>query len=599
MNFFPALPSRPLIPFGGLSVSGRRWIWRDGDDAGARVSGAIAQRLQLPEMVTRLLAGRGLDADTAAQFLAPTLRAALPDPSVLLDMDRAAERLADAAMRGETVGVFGDYDVDGACAASLLATALRALGCTVATHIPDRMVEGYGPNLPALERLAAGGARLLVCVDCGTAAGEVLERLAGRAELIVLDHHKSDALPRGIVATVNPNRLDDRAGLGQLCAAGVVFLALVATHRCLRRRGFFAARAEPDLLALLDIVALATVCDVVPLTGVNRALVTQGLRVMARRARPGIAALLEVAGGREAPTAFSCGYALGPRINAGGRIGDAGLGVRLLLAEDAGEALAIARALDGVNRERQEVEAGMLAGAMAEADRQLGAGRNVAVLEGADWHAGVVGIVASRIKARFNRPVCVGARGPAITKGSGRSVAGHDLGAAVIAARAAGLLSAGGGHAMAAGYGHASGGSAPFADFLDERLAGAALLPSQPDLLVEGALAAGGATLDLAHAIARLAPFGCGNDEPVLALTHLRVQRADRLGAEGRVLRAILGGEGGARVKGMLFRAGDHPAASLLAEANGVPLHVAGHLRVDRWQGEETVCFAIEDAMVA
>ncbi len=560
-------------------------------------------------MVARLLAGRGLDAETAAGFLAPTLRAALPDPSVLLDMDRAAERLADAVARGETVGVFGDYDVDGACAASLMATALRALGCMVRTHIPDRIAEGYGPNLAALERLAAAGAGLLVCVDCGTAAGDVLERMAGRAELIVLDHHKAEALPRGIVATVNPNRLDERAGLGQLCAAGVVFLALVAVHRVLRRRGFFAARAEPDLLGLLDIVALATVCDVVPLTGVNRALVTQGLRVMGRRARPGIAALLEVSGGRDAPSAFTCGYALGPRINAGGRIGDAGLGVQLLLAEDAALAMEIARRLDAVNRERQDVEAAILARAMDAADAQLSAGRAVVVLEGCDWHPGVVGIVAARIKQKFNRPACVGARGAAITKGSGRSVTGLDLGAAVIAARQAGLLAAGGGHAMAAGYGHAPGAVGPFHDFLEERLAGAAALPPQPDLAIEGTLAAGAATLALAQSVARLAPFGCGNEEPVLVLTHVRVQRADRLGAEGRVLRAILGGEDGRRLKSVLFRAADHPAAALLEASGlgasglevsgGAPLHVAGHLRVDRWNGNESVCFAIEDAMTA
>ena len=575
-------------------------MWREGAGDGGRVADAIAQRLELPEMVARLLARRGLDAETAAAFLAPTLRAALPDPSVLLDMDRAAERLADAVARGETVGVFGDYDVDGACAASLMATALRALGCAVRTHIPDRIAEGYGPNLAALERLRAAGARLLVCVDCGTAAGDVLERLAGQAELIVLDHHKADLLPRGIVAVVNPNRPDERPGLGQLCAAGVVFLALVAVHRVLRRRGFFAARPEPDLLALLDIVALATVCDVVPLTGVNRALVTQGLRVMGRRARPGIAALLEVAGGREAPSAFTCGYALGPRINAGGRIGDAGLGVELLLAADASEAMAIARRLDAVNRERQDVETAILSRAMAAAEAQLAAGRAVVVLEGEHWHPGVVGIVAARIKQRFNRPACVGARGAALTKGSGRSVAGLDLGAAVIAARQAGLLAVGGGHAMAAGYGHAPGAAAPFHDFLEERLAAAASLPPQPDLAIEGTMGVGAATLELAQAVGRLAPFGCGNEEPVLVLTHVRVQRADRLGAEGRVLRTILGGEGGlGRVKGLLFRAADHPAAALLETPGAPPLHVAGHLRAERWNGASSVCFAIEDAMLA
>ena len=559
---------------------------------------AIAQRLDLPEIVGRLLAARGLRTDEAADFLAPTLRRAMPDPSVLRDMDAAADRLADAVRAGETVGIFGDYDVDGACAAALLATGLRGLGCTVATHIPDRIREGYGPNRPALERLVAGGARLVVCVDCGTAAGEVLEALVGRAAVVVLDHHKADLVPRGIVATVNPNRLDDDSGLRQLCAAGVVFLALVATLRRLRAQGWFkAGRAEPDLMGLLDIVALATICDVVPLTGLNRALVSQGLRVMARRARPGIAALLDVAGTRVPPTAFTCGYALGPRINAGGRIGDADLGLRLLLAEDEAQASALALQLDGVNRERQSVEGAVLQRAVEAAAEQLARDHAVVVLEGLDWHPGIVGIVAGRLKQRFNRPVCVGAQGAELTKGSGRSVAGLDLGAAVIAARQAGLLVTGGGHAMAAGYGHGAGRAAWLHAFLDERMAAARARPPQPDLVVDGALTVAAATLDLARDVARLAPFGPGNEEPCFVLTHARVVRADRLGAEGRTLRLFLEGEGGrGRLKAILFRADDHPAASAMERAGAPPHHLAGHLRVERWNDAETVCFAIEDA---
>jgi single-stranded-DNA-specific exonuclease len=512
-------------------------------------------------------------------------------------MDAAADRLAHAVRTGEKVGIFGDYDVDGACAAALLATGLRALGCVVATHIPDRIREGYGPNLPALERLVAGGAGLVVCVDCGTAAGDVLDGLAGRASVVVLDHHKADLVPRGIVATVNPNRLDDDSGLRQLCAAGVVFLALVATLRRLRAQGWFAGRAEPDLMGLLDIVALATICDVVPLTGLNRALVSQGLRVMARRARPGLAALLDVAGTRVPPTAFTCGYALGPRINAGGRIGEASLGLRLLLAEDEAEATSLAAQLDAVNRERQTVEGAVLERAVEAASDQLARGHAVVVLEGLDWHPGIVGIVAGRLKARFNRPVCVGAQGAELTKGSGRSVAGLDLGAAVIAARQAGLLVTGGGHAMAAGYGHGAGRSAWLHEFLDERLEAARERPEREDLVVDGALTVAAATLDLAHQVARLAPFGPGNEEPCFVLTHARVVRADRLGAERRTLRVFLEGEAGSgRLKGILFRADDHPAAQALERTGAPPHHLAGHLRVERWNDSETVCFAIEDA---
>ena len=346
----------------GRSLSGRRWLWRSGED---RVGLGIAQRMDLPEIVGRLLAARGVGLDAACDFLEPTLRALLPDPSVLADMDVAAERLAYAVQHGETIGVFGDYDVDGACSAALMVTLLRQLGCEVLFHVPDRMMEGYGPNGPALHSLVLRGARLVVCVDCGTAAAEALGFIAGDADIVVLDHHKAEGPPPAIVATVNPNRLDCTSGLHSLCAAAVAFLTAVATVRTLRRQGFFNARKEPDLIGLLDLVALATVCDVMPLVGVNRALVCQGLKVMARRARPGIAALLDVAQSRDRPTAGTCGFALGPRINAAGRIAEADMGLRLLLCEDPVEAAALAAMLDAVNRQRQEVEASMLDAAHA------------------------------------------------------------------------------------------------------------------------------------------------------------------------------------------------------------------------------------------
>jgi single-stranded-DNA-specific exonuclease len=578
-------------------LSGRRWVWRAGDD---RIAFGIAQRLEVPEIVGRLLAARGIGIEAAAAFLEPTLRVLLPDPSLLIDMDVAAERLADAVGSGQTVGVFGDYDVDGACSAALMVSWLRAMGCTVVHHVPDRMREGYGPNGPALLGLVALGARLIVCVDCGTAAAEALSTLAGQADAIVLDHHKSEGPPPPILATVNPNRLDCSSGLTMLCAAGVAFLTVVAATRTLRRRGFFAARAEPDLMALLDLVALATVCDVMPLSGVNRALVYQGLRIMARRARPGVAALLEVTQARDKLSAFTCGYALGPRINASGRIAEADLGLRLLLCEDRIEALALAERLDGINRQRQDVEAEMLETAMYAASLQAEAGNAVLVVAGEGWHPGVVGIVSGRIKERFNRPACVAGIASGVAKGSGRSVPGLDLGGAVIAARQAGILSTGGGHPMAAGFSLPADRIEAFRAFLNERLAAAAGLPGAVDLLVEGALQVPGATLDLARHVERLAPFGAGNDEPVLVLQRARVIRADRVGREAASIRVFLEGEGGGpRLKGMLFRAREGALSEALLNRDRVPLHVAGYLRVEAWNGTENPGFIITDAALA
>ncbi len=439
-----------------------------------------------------------------------------------------------------------------------------------------------------------------MCVDCGTAAGEVLACLHGRADVVVLDHHKAEGPPPGVLATVNPNRLDCGSGLGMLCAAGIAFLTAIGTVRALRRNGFFTARREPDLLGLLDIVALATVCDVMPLTGLNRAFVTQGLRVMARRERPGIAALLEVALVRDRPTAATLGYALGPRINAGGRISEADLGLRLLLCDDPVEARGLAATLDEVNRQRQAVEAPMLDAAMQAAELQIAAGRAAVLVAGAEWHPGVVGIIAGRIKERFNRPACVAALADRIAKGSGRSVAGIDLGAAVIAARQSGMLLTGGGHAMAAGFTLPESGLAAFHAFLDERLAAALTLPSAADLPVEGTVAVAGCTTELAQHLARLAPFGNGNEEPVLILPRVRVLRADRVGREGASIRAFVEGEGGGgRLKAMKFRAREGALADALLRRDGMPLHLAGHLRAEEWNGTISAGFIISDAAPA
>lgn len=562
-----------------------------------RLGLGIAQKLGLPEMLGRLLARRGLDLDSAAHFLEPTLRALLPDPSVLADMDAAADRLARAVRQAETVGVFGDYDVDGACSGALVLSFLRTLGCGTLSHVPDRITEGYGPNPAALLRLAGEGATLIVCVDCGTAAAEALAAVAGRADVLVLDHHKAEGPPPAVVATVNPNRLDCTSGLGHLCATAIAFLTCIATLRSLRRAGHFDGRPEPDLREMLDLVALATVCDVMPLIGLNRALVTQGLKIMARRARPGIAALLEVAQVHDAPSAHTLGFALGPRINAAGRISAADMGTRLLLSGDIDEVRGLAERLDITNRERQQVEAGMLEAAMADAARQVEHGHPVLLVAGEGWHPGVVGIVAGRIKEKFNRPACVGAVTAGMVKGSGRSIPGLDLGSAVIAARQQGLLLTGGGHAMAAGFGLKADGLDAFHAFLDARLAEAAERPSAADLAVDASVTVQGAGLELAQQLARLAPFGNGNAEPMLALPRARVVRADRIGKEGNTVRALVEGEGGGpRLKCLMFRAGDSPVAqALLAGTNGAPLHLAGHLRAESWNGTVGTSFFISD----
>jgi single-stranded-DNA-specific exonuclease len=587
----PEAPSR-WGTSGGDSITGRTWVWRSAED---RLGFAIAERLDVPEIVGRILAARGVGIAEAGDFLTPTLRALLPDPSVMADMAAAADRLAHAVQARETVAVFGDYDVDGACSAAILTLFLRAFGCPVLPYVPDRLAEGYGPNAPALAGLVSRGATLIVCVDCGTAAADAFLPLAGQVDILVLDHHKADGVPP-VLATVNPNRPDCASGLRHLCAAGVAFMTAIATLRVLRRSGALAGRSEPDLMQLLDLVALATVCDVMPLTGLNRALVAQGLRIMGRRERPGLAALMDVAKTRDLPTAMTCGFGLGPRLNAGGRISEADLGLRLLLCDDPVEAKLLAERLDAINRQRQMVEAGVLAAAIEAAESQVEAGHEVLLVCGAGWHPGVVGIVAGRLKERFNRPACVGGLVAGVVKGSGRSVPGLDLGAAVIAARQAGMLVTGGGHAMAAGFGMAPERERDFAAFLRDRLPRQPGAPRRPHLTVEASVTAAGASLDLARQLARLAPFGTGHEEPVIVIPDVRVTKTDRLGNDGNTLRAYVEGHGGPRLKCMLFRAGEGPLAQALTDRLGGRLHLAGHLRAEHWNGTDSVSLCVVDA---
>jgi single-stranded-DNA-specific exonuclease len=594
-NLLAADPAAPVLGV-SASVTGRRWVWRQSDQ---RIGLAIAQRLEVPELVGQLMSARGIGIDQAKDFLEPTLRALMPDPSTLVDMDAAADRLAHAIRTGEQVAVFGDYDVDGACSSALMIRFLRDLGCRVRAYVPDRLKEGYGPNPTAIAALCEEGATLIVCVDCGIAAHAALEAARGRADVVVLDHHKAEGPVPVIAAAVNPNRLDCPSGLRHLCAAAVAFMAVVATLRTLRKAGHFTGSREPDLRELLDLVALATVCDVMPLTGLNRAFVAQGLKVMGRGGRAGIAALLEVTQARDAPSAYTLGFLLGPRINASGRIGEPDLGVRLLTCDDPVASREMAERLDTVNRRRQEVESEVLAAAYAEAERQSAAGHPVILITGEGWHPGVVGIVAGRVKERFNRPACVAGVSEGLAKGSGRSVPGIDLGAAVIAARQAGLLETGGGHAMAAGFSFKAERQAEVLAFLSERLAHASELPGAADLVLDATLMVPAGTAELAEQISRLGPFGPGNEEPTFVFPRARIVRADRVGKEGGTIRAFIQGEGGGRLKAICFRAKEGPLAELLLNSGGVPLHLTGALRAERWNGEVTASLHLQDAAIA
>jgi single-stranded-DNA-specific exonuclease len=554
---------------------------------------AIAQTHGLPDVLARVLAGRGVSVQEVESFLNPRLRDLLPDPSTLTDMEAAAARLADAVERRELVAIFGDYDVDGACSASLLAEYLRACGVPYLIHIPDRIIEGYGPNVDAIRALKAQGAGLLVTVDCGTASHEPLAE-AGRLGLdpVVLDHHQApERLPEAF-ALVNPNRQDDLSGLGHLCAAGVVFLTLVALNRTLRARGFFKAAREPDLLASLDLVALATVADVVPLTGLNRAFVRQGLSVMRGRGRAGLAALLDAAGLSGVPECWHLGYLVGPRINAGGRIGDAALGSKLLLSQDPLEAGRLAAELDRLNRERQAIELVAVEEAQAQVSMAMEAApdRPVIAAGSSDWHPGIVGLIAARLKERFRRPAFAFALNPDGTAvGSGRSVPGVDLGRAVRAAVDAGIAIKGGGHAMAAGVTIPARELDAFAAFVGATLADAVGHALAVDSLsVDASLTAGGAQPRVLAALERAGPFGSGQPEPVFVFPHHRLVEAREVGSGGHVRVKLRGGDG-AVIGGIAFRAAGQPLGEALRDAVGRTLHVAGTLSVDRWGGAERV----------
>ncbi len=579
------------------SVSGRRWELRIADERDALT---VSQRLGLPELLGRIMVSRGVSPETADAYLNPSLKSHLPDPAHLLDMDKAVDRIIAAISAGQKIAVFGDYDVDGATSSAILKRYFDAIGIDLTVYIPDRLAEGYGPNLQALRRLQDSGVSLVITVDCGITSFDVLDSAAGGGlDVIVVDHHKAEPRLPKAWAVVNPNRLDDTSEHGQMAAVGVTFLVLVALNKKLRQSGYFSERREPDLLSLLDLVALGTVCDVVPLTGVNRVFTTQGLKVMAQRRNTGLTALADVSGVDETPAAYHAGFVLGPRVNAGGRVGEAPLGTRLLSSNDRGEAMEIARRLDGFNTERKAIEAACLEQAIDLVEAELAAGTVsphliFAAMEG--WHPGVIGIVAGRLKERYQRPACVVALEDGVGKGSGRSMEGVDLGAAVIAARQSDLLINGGGHAMAAGFTLAEGNIPAFRTYLEDRID--RTLGGRPivgRIMLDGAVSLSAATVDFIESLERLAPFGVGNPEPRFVIPYARIADAGLVGTDHVRLRIT--GEGGGSLKGIAFRVADQDLGAFLLQARGgMPVHLAGKLKVDRWNGAERPQLIVDDA---
>ncbi|MFK5977936.1 MAG: single-stranded-DNA-specific exonuclease RecJ [Rhizobiaceae bacterium] len=580
------------------SASGQKWLDRL-DNITRNVALDIAQSIDVSELAARVMAGRGVASEDALKFLTPTIRDLMPNPSVMTDMDKAAERLADAITTGERVAIFGDYDVDGAASSALMSRFLSHHAIASEIYIPDRIFEGYGPNPNAINELIDKGAKLIITVDCGATSFEALEAACERnIDVIVLDHHQMGTEKPAAIALVNPNRQDDLSGLGYLCAAGVVFLTLVATTRTLRNRGFYKdSKTTPDLLQWLDIVALATVCDVVPLVGLNRAFVVKGLTVMHSQQNLGLRELAKVARLDGPASPYHLGFMLGPRINAGGRIGDAALGARLLCSDDPHEAEEISEQLEMLNKQRQAAEAVMLEQAIAEADAEIGEGEGPAVLitESDEWHPGIVGLLASRLKDRFHRPtfaIAFDAMGKG--SGSGRSISGVDIGAAVRAAVDEGILAKGGGHAMAAGLTVQREQLGALRAFMDDYLSKSVEKVQGVQVLkIDGALTAASATLNLIEVLERAGPYGAGHPNPIFAFPAHRVQFAKIVGKD-HVSVTLTSGDG-AKLRGIAFRAADSEIGKALLNLRGHPIHVAGTLTADFWQGTRRVQLRIID----
>lgn len=576
------------------SLSGKRWVTSHGD---ARTASALMQRFGVPDIVGQVMAARGITIENAPDFLEPTLRNLLPDPFHLKDMEKACTRMAKALMAGEKCVVFGDYDVDGATSSALILRYAAALGKKVDVYIPDRLAEGYGPNVKAMQMLAASGNKLILTVDCGITAHEPIKTaMEAGADVIVLDHHVAEPALPAAYAVVNPNRLDETSPHRNLAAVGVTFLFLVGLHKTLRAEGYFQGKPEPDLMAELDLVALGTVADMVGLTGINRAFVRQGLRVMGQTRNTGLQALLRVAGASGPPDTYTAGFLLGPRVNAGGRVGKSDLGVRLLGLAAPADAEKLAQDLNTLNEERKAIEQLALDQAFAA----IGHEETSCVLAQSDtWHPGVIGLIASRLKDRYNRPSFVTSFMSGVGKGSCRSVKGVDIGTCVIAARQEGLLVNGGGHAMAAGYTVARDAYPAFANFMEKRMAQTlAETPLEPTLVLDGVLSVGGVNAELAEQLQQLAPFGMGNPEPRFAVLEAILVRAEPVGKNH--LRLLLKDDAGNFLTAMAWRALDnHLGAALMGLEKGARIHVAGHIRLNSYAMRTQAQLIVDDAALA
>lgn len=579
------------------SVSGKAWTDRLGI-AAQRQATAIAQQVDVSEIVARILAARGVQAQDALNHLTPTIRELMPDPSVMTDMDVFASRLSKAILDKENIALFGDYDVDGASSCALMLRYLAGFDLTATCHIPDRIFEGYGPNIPAIDKLVDGGATLLILLDCGTTSNaQVAHANARNCDVLILDHHLADGELPEAVALVNPNRPDDLSELGYLCAAGVTFMALVATNRSMRAHE---VKSVPDLMGMVDLVALATVCDVVPLKGLNRALVVRGVEIMRQGHNKGIAALTLAARINGPIGAQHLGFMIGPRINAGGRIGDAGLGTKLLATNSDEEAMLIAANLDDLNAERQTIEAQAVEEAMAVAEAEIGDGEgpSVLVLASQNWHPGVVGLVAARLKERFSRPAFAIALKPDGTgSGSGRSISGVDLGRGVLEAVEQGLVEKGGGHAMAAGISLKQTQIGSFRGAINQSLAEAVTASrDKASIKIDAAITARTATPDFVNALSAVGPFGMGNASPVFALASHKITYSNIVGKGGHVQCTLSSGDG-ASIKAIAFRAATSDLGqAILGAPRDKPMHFCGTLNVDHWQGRERVQMRLIDA---
>jgi single-stranded-DNA-specific exonuclease len=594
-----ASDSKPAFLDVEKSIKGQRWVARLDDQ---RLAHTIAEKNELPEILGRVMAARGVTSDEAEAFLNPTLRSLMPQPSAFMDMEKGAARLAEAIVKKEAIGIISDYDVDGVSSAAIMVRFLASVGHEANVYIPDRLTEGYGPSEQAVTTLKEQGTELLLTLDCGVMSHDPLAHAADLGlTTIIVDHHQAGVdLPQAY-AVINPNRQDDASGQGHLCAAGVVMILIAAVNKQLRTLGHYSEqRPEPNMLQWLELVALATVCDVVPLKGLNRAYVTQGLRIMSRRENQGISALADVGGLKRKPDVYALGYILGPRINAAGRVGHAEEALALLTTNDKGQAHALARNLDDLNRKRQVIELRVVDEAIAQAEAAMGKDKrpSIVVVAADGWHPGVVGLAASRLKDRFSVPSLVLAINKTTSQatGSGRSIAGVDLGKAVRLASEAGILTKGGGHAMAAGLTVPTERLAELRQFLEESLTAEVENLRDPSLAVDGALTASGATLDLIELLEQAGPYGSAHPSPMFVFPAHKVIYADQAGTDH--VRCTLVASDGTKLKAIAFRALNTELGELLLSERNHPIHIAGRLVADEWGAKRVPSLQIEDAAI-